>query len=247
MSVELSIYRARIGLFSGITKKLKGFKYLNLFECLVCLSLILLQCGDIEKNPGPLHRACPGMSLSNTQQHLSAVHYNVQSFYHKKDILFAELRDFDIISITETWLGDNTSTDDIMFEHFCKPFRRDRVIDNHGGIIVYVKNNLYAIRRPDIELPNVECIWLEIHSNNKKILFGTFHRPPNSTSLTLTNIETSIGLAIDANIPDVVITGDFNLDINKQATSQKVSNLSQQYNLTQLITDPTHFTEHSNS
>ena len=66
MSVELSIYRARIGLFSGITKKLKGFKYLNIFECLVCLSLILLQCGDIEKNPGPLHRACPGMSLSNT-------------------------------------------------------------------------------------------------------------------------------------------------------------------------------------
>ena len=74
---------------------------------------------------------------------------------------------------------------------------------------------MYAIRRRDIELPNVECIWLEIHSNNKKILFGTFYRPPNSTSLTLTNIETSIGLAIDANIPDVIITGDFNLDINK--------------------------------
>ena len=104
MCVDLSIYRARIGLFICVTCKLKCFKYLNEFECLLCLSLILLQCGDIEKNPGPLHRACPEFSLSNNQQHLSAVHYNVQSFYHKKDILFAELSDFDIISLTETWL-----------------------------------------------------------------------------------------------------------------------------------------------
>ena len=241
MCVDVCIYRARIGLFIGITYKLKGFKSSNTFDSLIFLSIILLLCGDIETNPGPVS------SFSNINQHLSIVHYNVQSFYHKQDILFAELQDFDILSFTETWLGDTTSTDDIIFENFNKPFRQDRGTDNYGGILVYVKSNLYAVRRFDIEVPNVECIWIEIHSHNKKILFGTFYRPPNATAVTLSNIETSIGLAIDDNISDVIITGDFNLDLYKPTSSQKVSDLLLQYNLTQLINEPTHFTEHSNS
>ena len=47
----------------------------------------------------------------------------------------------------------------------------------------------------------------------------------------------SIGLAIDDNISDVIITGDFNLDLYKQAPSQKVSDLMQQYNLTPIINE----------
>ena len=85
MFVEICIYTARIGQFSGINHKLKGFKSSNAFDSLVYLALILLQCGDIETNPGPL------CSASNIHQHLSIVHYNVQSFYHKQDVLFAEL------------------------------------------------------------------------------------------------------------------------------------------------------------
>ena len=241
MPVEICIYRARIGLFSCIYLKLKGFKCSNAFDSLIYLSLILLQCGDIEKNPGPLS------SHSNVHQHLSIVHYNIQNFYHKQDILFAELKDIDILSFTETWLGDNISTDNILFENYCKPFRHDRGTNNYGGILVYVKDKLYAVRRHDLEVPNVESIWLEIHSKNKKILFGTFYRPPNSPAGTLLNIETSIGLAIDDNISDIVITGDFNLDLYKQIPSQKISDIMQQYNLIQLIDEPTHFTEHSNS
>ena len=112
MFVEICIYRARIGYFSSINHKLKGFKYSNTLDSLIYLALILLQCGDIENNPGPLS------SASNIHQHLSIVHYNVQSFYHKQDVLFAELQDIDILSFTETWLGDNISTDDIEFENY---------------------------------------------------------------------------------------------------------------------------------
>ena len=55
MCVETCIYRARIGLFIGITKKLKSFKTSNTFDSLIFLALILLQCGDIENNPGPVN------------------------------------------------------------------------------------------------------------------------------------------------------------------------------------------------
>ena len=112
MCVDVCLYRARIGLFIGITYKLKGFKSSNIFDSLLFLSLILLLCGDIEINPGPVS------TFSIVQKHLSIVHYKVQSFYHKQDILFTELHDFDILSFTETWLGDNTLTDDIIFENF---------------------------------------------------------------------------------------------------------------------------------
>ena len=77
MSVEMSIYRARIGMFIGITHKLKGY-------LIFVFSIILLQYSDIEKNPRPLYLPSPEVVLSNTQQHLSIVHYNVQIFYHKK-------------------------------------------------------------------------------------------------------------------------------------------------------------------
>ena len=67
------------------------------------------------------------------------VHYNVQSFANKIDIIEPELTDFDIISLTETWLNDSIPNEDLKFNEFQAPFRRDLIGDSHGGIMVYVK------------------------------------------------------------------------------------------------------------
>jgi hypothetical protein len=50
------------------------------------------------------------------------------------------------------------------------PFRRDRSNKVGGGVIVYVKNTVNCIIRPDLHVGSLECIWLEIKLNNKKIL-----------------------------------------------------------------------------
>ena len=55
-------------------------------------------------------------------------------------------------------------------------------------------------------------------------------------------INDTISLAVD-----IVITGDFNLDMNKPQCRIKIDSLLLQYNLTQAIKEPTHFTETSNS
>ena len=55
----------------------------------------------------------------------------------KKDILFSELNNFSVISVTETWLDQRTSDNDIALEGYVT-YRRDRVGDNHGGVCVYV-------------------------------------------------------------------------------------------------------------
>ena len=67
----------------------------------------------------------------------------------------------------------------------------------------------------------VECVWVEILIKNKPVLIGTFYRPPNSNVSVLSDIETSIDLAHDTGIKDIIITGDFNLDLLKQNTPKK--------------------------
>ena len=60
---------------------------------------------------------------------------------------------------------------------------------------MYAKQNIYSRRRYDIERPNIECVWIEVSVHNKKILIGTFYRPPNSAQELLSSIEDSISLA----------------------------------------------------
>ena len=77
-------------------------------------------------------------------------------------------------------------------------------------------------RRNDLELPNIECISIEITVHHRKFLHGTFYRPPNSPGQTLSAIEDLIGLAFDSNINDVFFTGDFNLDTLKIPLTKKI-------------------------
>ena len=93
------------------------------------------------------------------------------------DLIQPELCNFDVIYITESWLDGRTSDDDIKIENF-KLFRRDRPGDHHGGFVFMFVITLFSKRRHDLELPNIECLWVEISIKNKIQLIGTFYRPP---------------------------------------------------------------------
>ena len=78
------------------------------------------------------------------------VHYNpVQSLANKTAIIEPELTNFDIISLNETWLNDSISNEDLKFNEFEDPFRRDRIGDSHGGVIVHFKRGIPCKRRLD--------------------------------------------------------------------------------------------------
>ena len=89
---------------------------------------------------------------------------------------------------------------------------RDRQADNYGGVRIHIKDIKHSHQRTDLELPNIECIWVEVNFYNGKFLLGTFYRLPNSSDQTLSPIEVPIGLAIDSNIKGVFVTGKCNLD-----------------------------------
>jgi len=96
------------------------------------------------------------------------------------DIHYTELNDFDILAFTETWIIDDIPSKELLMNSFKVPERKDRQ-DRHGGVAVYIKENLFHRRRDDLDIIGVECIWIEITVSNRPLLFGAFYRPPNTT------------------------------------------------------------------
>ena len=72
-------------------------------------------------------------------------------------LIGSELRNFNIICLTETWPSHNTPDDSLKIDEF-KLDRSDRQADNYGGVCVYIKEKVHSRRRTDLELLNIECI-----------------------------------------------------------------------------------------
>jgi uncharacterized protein (DUF849 family) len=63
-------------------------------------------------------------------------------------------------------------------ERFHTPhFRRDRQNKTGGGVIVYVKEYINCIVRPDLQIDNIECLWIEIKLKKKSIYMEPFTFP----------------------------------------------------------------------
>ena len=155
---------------------------------------ILLILGGIELNPGPLNYDEHSISSDDSSigsslcemfsTSVSFLHLNVQSLVPKLDLIIAEYEDFDILSFTETWLNNNSSDDSIELLNYQKAFRKDRNDGRvGGGVVVYVKENIHAYRRDDLEPHNIEVIWIQLKIMEKKVLYGTFYITPNSTKI----------------------------------------------------------------
>ena len=124
--IEIQIYRARIGLHYSRQAKVKGLDYLNYFDLLVIMSLLLI--GSTEKNPGPhsdvsLNTSSSGPTFESTaiNYKFSIAHYNIQSLSNKLDIIESELRDFDVICLTEAWLDQRISDETLNINGFNIP------------------------------------------------------------------------------------------------------------------------------
>lgn len=229
-----------------------------IFQCfLQWIIICILLSGDIESNPGQNdHDISSSTIMTDTTIHsdlisnknlFSMIHMNVQSFLPKKLQIQCEFSSYDIIALTESWLNSNISNDEVMFENFKKPYRADRITEtNGGGIIVYVKDTYYSERRHDLELTDIESLWIEVKTKNTRILIGTYYRPSNSGTEFWDKFETALDSAFDLNADIILLTGDFNEDQLKP-TNKKIRNICRMYSLYQLITEPTHFWDNSSS
>ena len=146
--IAIEIYRIRIGLNYSRQAKIKGIKHLNYFELLLIMALLLI--AGVERNPGPASESSVSSNPSHTNKEqlivdkFSIVHYNVQSLGNKIDLIESELCRFDVICISETWLDDRTSDEDIRIDNF-KLFRRDRPGDHHMVVFASIFVVIYFL------------------------------------------------------------------------------------------------------
>lgn len=218
--------------------------------------------GDIEINPGPAPSVSSSSSDSSilssayttdeisllSKSYFSIVNFNIQSLLPKIETLQFELLHHSVLVFTETWLKENDCSHELEFPGFQSPFHRCRSDRPGGGVSIYVKDNVHVKRRQDLELPSVESVWVELHVSGTVLLLGAFYRPPNSPSSLWQDIEHSIDLAFSTNYSNIVITGDLNVDYLKQNPhSRYLTNIITNYNLVQMVTEPTHYTTTSNS
>lgn len=217
------------------------------------LHCLLVGCGDIHPNPGPSSSSISSSvsSLSNVSlppydSHLSICHLNIQSLLPKIDILQYEMQPFDIFVFTETWLNEEVDSRNLKIINFTEPFRRERC-ERAGGVAIYVKDSLGCRRRPDLEIKDLECVWVHIKSHGHDVLVAGMYRPPNTSVAYWNLIHESIDRAKSTNIKEIIILGDLNNDMTINHKCKKLNDLIQTYSLNQLITEPTHFTEHSST
>ncbi len=217
------------------------------------LLILLAICNDVHPNPGPL-KFCH----LNARSILAGVDLekHIDDQYSLLDDIYETLvytNDFDVIAISETWLKDNTREDALDLAGYQQPICKNRA-SRGGGVMLYVKEEIGAIHRTDLESNDTELLWVELRPNNKKVMFGTGYRPPGMTALQVDSFIESFSqqteTVMNENPDALIIVGDFNdrcihWDDRHESSEMglKFYNLLNDLNLFQLIDEPTRYTD----
>jgi hypothetical protein len=214
-------------------------------EMLKCIARsIILLSGDIHPNPGPVETIEHlKTQLSKHKKNIKVLHLNAQSISKKWTCyrsFVEQLDDNTILMINETWLSNNDSDNNWIFdkEKYIL-LRKDRDIQRAkksrgGGSMILIPRVLNPSRRTDLEIEphNTESLWVEINVCQKKILLNLAYNPPdNPQSKLIELLEKSIDRAVIENKP-LVICGDYNINILNNINSSKINKLVNPYGLT---------------
>ena len=122
-----------------------------------------------------------GIIHNKTKCGFSFAHLNVRSIMNKLDHLriLMSKKPFDVICLNETFCDSSISDSEINLPDY-SIVRRDR--NRHGGgDAMYIRNSLTFIRRNDLEMDDVECIWIEMKCKQRQpVIIGSLYRPPSS-------------------------------------------------------------------
>ena len=93
---------------------------------------------------------------------LSLICYNINRLYSKLDEIRYHVKTnfpVDIYGVVETFLNSTVDDTEICIDNY-NIIRRDRVGSSGGGIVLYLKDNLSYKRRTDLEIPNIETLFV---------------------------------------------------------------------------------------
>lgn len=202
---------------------------------------------SLSNNTGPLisKELISSMQLNN--ENLNVIHFNAQSIVPRHgSVKLDEIRylfedsGFDVIGICETWLKEYVSNDAIKINGY-EICRVDRMWRRGGGVCLYIKE--YLRYRIVYELTNdmiCEALFIEIERDgHESILVAVIYLSHGY----LLSIEDAL-LEFASRYNQIIIMGDFNIDLYTQAESVRNLCFRAQLDIVHNII-PTHFNLHS--
>ena len=117
-------------------------------------------------------------------KYFSLLHINARSLnknFDSIEVLLNSLNQFpfSVIGITETWL--HTSSPNMFDIQNYSMIRADRRTGRGGGVAMYIYNNLRYKPRPDLQIDDIESLFIEVvNDKNKNTIIGVIYRPPNN-------------------------------------------------------------------
>ena len=154
----------------------------------------------------------------------------------------------DILAINETRL-DSTIQNGVVSIPGYTLERKDRNRSG-GGVALYIRDSINYKRLTDHLEDNMELICIQVSKPKiKPFIMCTWYRPPGSTIEMMNRFEVVLQ-KLDSYHMEVNIIGDINCNvgaISPDCSTQKLLDICDTYQYSQLIDQPTRITQHTSS
>ena len=171
----------------------------------------------------------PELSEFVKNKGIKIFHQNIRGLFANfsgVQIILREVKVLDILTLSETHINNgNHDDEESLYEipgyEFIKMNRKE---GRAGGVAIYISNMLKWQRRYDLELNDVECIWIEIFLHKaKSFLLSTLYRPPEGSKYLPPNFNEKLMLSkVSLESKECIIMGDINIDYLKKKTDIEV-------------------------
>lgn len=210
------------------------------YKRLVFLTFLLLICGDVESNPGPVDFASLNIRSA----------CSVTDSLDKPSCLVELIADYslDILALTETWLSSDSPSE--MLKSLTPPnytlINHPRSTGRGGGIAVVFRSYL-KISKITLPLYNTfEILGLKLCVKSCSYNIFIFYRPPSSSMSVFLDEFASFLTDVSAS-GDLILSGDFNIHVNNNTctTAKSFLELLDSFDLINHIHSPTHISNNT--
>ena len=163
-------------------------------------------------------------------------HININSIRNKIVALSDIIKEnIDVLLVSETKLDISFPNSLFHIDGYSPPYRKDRS-NNGGGLILYVRNDIPSKELRHICIPiDKECIFIEINLFKRKWLICGFYNPhKNQIDTQLSFLSECLDYYLSY-YDNIIILGDFNSEPTETCISEFIGN----YNLKNLVNEPT--------
>lgn len=152
-----------------------------------------------------------------------------------------------VLCITEHWAND-LEINYINIPNFTLVSSFCRVSKGHGGVAIYVCDNIRAYTPKNIKYmksfvdeSNIELCAISLCIHYKKVNIITVYRPPNGNIHTFfLNLSQSLQFISKNNNPQIILCGDLNIDSLKNSAEKDILlDTLELFNLTPCLNEPT--------